>query len=69
MDGPVDVIIAPRCRGQALMGDHHSGGICTDLNHLTVNYRDSAMLDDVMSETERERDRKRVVVVLQRFNS
>ena len=28
MDGPVDVIIAPRCRGQASMGDHHSGGIC-----------------------------------------
>ena len=22
-DGPVDVIIALRCRGQALMGDHH----------------------------------------------
>ena len=28
MDGPVDVIIAPRCRGQAPMGGHHSGSIC-----------------------------------------
>ena len=25
---PVDVIIAPRCRGQASMGGRHSGGIC-----------------------------------------
>ena len=28
MDGPVDVFIAPRCRGQTSMGGHHSGGIC-----------------------------------------
>ena len=28
MDGPVDVIIAPRRRGQASMGGHHSGCIC-----------------------------------------
>ena len=26
----VDAIIAPRCRGKASMGDHHSGGICRD---------------------------------------
>jgi hypothetical protein len=28
LDGPVDVIIAPRCRGQASMGGRHGGGIC-----------------------------------------
>ena len=28
MDGPVDVIIARRCRGQASTGGRHSGGIC-----------------------------------------
>ena len=28
MDGPVDVIIALHCRGQASMGGHHSGSIC-----------------------------------------
>ena len=26
VDGPVDVIIAARCRGQASMGDNHSEG-------------------------------------------
>ena len=27
MEGPVN-IFAPRCRGQASTGGHHSGGIC-----------------------------------------
>ena len=32
MDGPVDVIVAPRCRGQASMGGHHGGCICRGVN-------------------------------------
>ena len=28
VDGPVDVIIAPHCKGQASMGCHYSGDIC-----------------------------------------
>ena len=27
-DGPVDVIIAPRCTGQASMGGRRSGDVC-----------------------------------------
>ena len=28
MGGPVDVVIALRCRGQGSLGGHHRGGIC-----------------------------------------